>query len=346
MGDRGLDGYVTEFKAFLETQTGKEISAERDINQRFFQKDLRGRLDDFTTSTLEEVLAHLWSMAVWGNKSYYAGHIVEMNSGGLPTVVRYLRELYASRDPVETYAAVVGSFHGMGPSSISEALSYLHPDQFIPWNKQTRIALHKLGVLPKLQKTYSLTPTQYRAFIGECEVLVGTLAKAGLPGDYYILDFCFYWLAQVAGEAVGVIPPIVAGWSHDEVKEAINTIGITLGFTSQEEVSVGKGARVDCVWTARIGNLGEVKLVFEVQKSGSIDSLVLNLQKAAADPSVQRIVAVSDGPQIERIRHEVEGLKYAFGDKLVFWEVSDVQGVLGHLRSAFEILRRTGIYSN
>jgi hypothetical protein len=129
------------------------------------------------------------------------------------------------------------------------------------------------------------------------------------------------------------------------MKDAINNIGITLGFTSAEEVSVGVGARVDCVWTARIGNLGQVKLAFEVQKSGSVDSLVLNLQKAAADPSVQKIVAVSDGPQIERIRHEVEGLKYVFGDRLVFWDVNDVQAVLGHLLSASEILRRTGIYS-
>ncbi|MCX6064094.1 MAG: hypothetical protein NTV26_07965 [Caldiserica bacterium] len=346
MPDKSIESYMLEFKAFLETEKGKEISAERDINQHFFQKDLRGKLDDFTTSTLEEVLGHLWSMAVWGNKSYYAGRIVEMNSGGLPTVVRYLRELYAPRDPVETYAAMVGSFHGMGPSSISEALSYLHPDQFIPWNKQTRIALGKLGVLPELQKTYSLTPAQYRAFIGRCEALAGTLAKAGLPGDYYILDFCFYWLAQVAGEAVGVITPAVAGWSHDEIKEAIDKIGVTLGFTSQEEVFVGKGARVDCIWTARIGNLGVVKMVFEVQKSGSIDSLVLNLQKAATDPSVQKIVAVSDASQLERIRHEVEGLKYALADKLVFWDVNDVQRVLEHLLSASDILRRTGIYNN
>jgi hypothetical protein len=343
MIDKSIESYIVQFKAFLETDKGKEISKERDINQRFFQKDLRAKLDDFTTSTLEEVLGHLWSMAVWGNKSYYAGRIVDMNSGGLPTVVRYLRELYVSRDPVETYAAVVGSFHGMGPSSISEALSYLHPDQFIPWNKQTRIALGKLGVLPELQKTYSLTPTQYRAFISKCEALVGTLAKAGLPGDYYILDFCFYWLAQVAGETVAV-ERVVTTWNHDEVKEAIYNIGVTLGFASQEEVSVGIGARVDCVWTARIGNLGEVKLVFEVQKSGSIDSLVLNLQKAAADPSVQKIVAVSDAPQLERIRHEVEGLKYALADKLVFWDVNDVQRVLEHLLSASDILRRTGIY--
>ncbi|MFA4931403.1 MAG: hypothetical protein WC625_00575 [Caldisericia bacterium] len=345
MSDRSLESYVVKFKAFLETPKGKEISAERDINQRFFQEELRGRLDDFTTSTLEEVLGHLWSMAVWGNKSYYAGRIVEMNTGGLPTVVQYLKELYASKDPIETYAAVVGSFHGMGPSSVSEALAYLHPDEFIPWNKQTRIALRKLGVLPELQKTYSLSPTQYRAFIGQCKVLATALVKAGLPGDYYMLDFCFYWLAQLAGETVDV-NPVVTAWNHDEMKDAINNIGITLGFTSDEEVSVGVGARVDCVWTARIGNLGQVKLVFEVQKSGSIDSLVLNLQKAAADPSVQKIVAVSDAPQIEQIRHEVEGLKYVFGDKLVFWDVNDVQGVLEHLRSAFEILRRTGIYGN
>jgi hypothetical protein len=41
MVGRSLENYVVEFKAFLETPKGKEISAGRDVNQRFFQQDLR-----------------------------------------------------------------------------------------------------------------------------------------------------------------------------------------------------------------------------------------------------------------------------------------------------------------
>jgi hypothetical protein len=215
MESDSMQKYVARFAAFLRTKKGKEIAAERDVNQHFFQQELRGKLDDFTASTLEDVLTHLWSMAVWGNKAYYAGRILEMNNGGVPTVVRYLRQLYTSKDPVETYAAVVASLRGLGPSSVSEVLAYLHPDQFIPWNKQTRIALGKLDVLPELRRVYSLSATQYRSFIGECEALAETLFKAGLPRDFYVLDFCFYWLAQLAGETVEV-GVATNGWNHDE----------------------------------------------------------------------------------------------------------------------------------
>ena len=75
---------------------------------------------------------------------------------------------------------------------------------------------------------------------------------------------------------------------------------------------------------AKIANLGAVTYVFEVHKSGSIDSLILNLQKSLNNPTVQKIIAVSDAKRIEKIRNEIKGLPENFRKTLTFWEVSDI----------------------
>ena len=51
--------------------------------------------------------------------------------------------------------------------------------------------------------------------------------------------------------------------------------------------------------------MGRVIYVFEVQTSGSIDSLILNLIKAHSNKAVQGIVAVSNSTQQEKIKKEV-----------------------------------------
>ena len=69
--------------------------------------------------------------------------------------------------------------------------------------------------------------------------------------------------------------------------------------------------------------MGRVIYVFEVQTSGSIDSLILNLLKSLNNPAVQGIVAVSDKEQLERIKshaNEVKELK----DKLRIWNYEEV----------------------
>jgi len=39
---------------------------------------------------------------------------------------------------------------------------------------------------------------------------------------------------------------------------------------------------------------GLVTYVFEVHRKGSVDNLIVNLQKALNNPTVQKIIAVSD----------------------------------------------------
>jgi len=77
--------------------------------------------------------------------------------------------------------------------------------------------------------------------------------------------------------------------------------------------------------------------------SGSIDSLLLNLQKAKNSPTVQKVIAVSDQEQLEKIKHETEGLPEDFRRSIAFWQVSDVQQVEDSLQKVIEAINSLGL---
>ncbi len=85
--------------------------------------------------------------------------------------------------------------------------------------------------------------------------------------------------------------------------------------------------------------MGQVAYAFEVHKSGSIDSLILNLQRAKNDPRVQRIVAVSDQTSLDRIRKESEGLGGDLKRYLVYFYVRSLIRVSELLTEVNELLR-------
>jgi len=90
-------------------------------------------------------------------------------------------------------------------------------------------------------------------------------------------------------------------------------------------IAVGLATLISILWAYwGIANLGVVTYVFEVHKKGSIDSLILNLQKALNNPTVQKIIAISNEEQIEKISQEVKSLPENFRKSLTFWEVFDV----------------------
>ena len=97
-------------------------------------------------------------------------------------------------------------------------------------------------------------------------------------------------------------------FDHDEIVEKLVAIGSGLDFEADSNVQVAKGARVDVLWTARIANLGVVNYAFEVQKAGSIDSLILNLQRARNNPTVQKLVVVANTKTMRMIEEEVSAL--------------------------------------
>ena len=128
-------------------------------------------------------------------------------------------------------------------------------------------------------------------------------------------------------------------FAHNEIRDMIAEIGDWLGFATKTEQYVSQGARVDVVWEATIGNMGRVLYVFEVQVSGSIDSLAMNLLRAIKNPAVQAVVAVSDDAQLEKIRTEVATLP-DLPSKLRYWDYREVLENHAALSGAFESINR------
>lgn len=129
---------------------------------------------------------------------------------------------------------------------------------------------------------------------------------------------------------------------HNDVRDRIRDIGSFLGFRAEVEKKVADGAVVDAIWEVSVGNMGRITYVFEVQTSGSIDSLLLNLMKAKNNPSVQGIVAVSDAKQLEKIKKEASSLK-GIRDELKFWDYNDVLKVFDALSNAYEAINSLGL---
>ncbi len=103
---------------------------------------------------------------------------------------------------------------------------------------------------------------------------------------------------------------------------------------------IARGVQVDVVWTACIANPGVVTYVFQVHKKGSVDSLIVNFQKALNNPTVQKIIAVSDPKRLSEIENEVKGLPESLGKSLSYWEVSDAISTHEKLSEAIQSVNK------
>jgi hypothetical protein len=96
-------------------------------------------------------------------------------------------------------------------------------------------------------------------------------------------------------------------YDHDDIANKLRDIGNWMGFEAKTKEQVAAGAFVDVVWKFKVGNLGEIKYAFEVQRKGSIDSAIRNLQRAQKSVETQKIVIVANSDIIEKVKAEVEG---------------------------------------
>ncbi|NOZ28518.1 MAG: hypothetical protein GXP39_10765 [Chloroflexi bacterium] len=342
--------YLDAFRRYMATEAFQRDQAERQARVEFFQQELPRRLDELSEADFEAIINRLWASAMWGNKTYLAQKIV--NDNGIDRLRSELKRLVESDDPEQAYSRFLRAIKGMGPASVTEILTYLRPERCGIWNRQAREALKILGITDRVNPDkYMLSAQEYRTFNWLLQLIAQELARAGVPDvDLLLVDFFLYEVAQAkkVRAETGLPEPLEGAqptetFDHDEVRDLIVQIGAGLGFDTDTEVKVAHGAVVDAVWRARIANLGLVTYVFEVHRSGSIDSLILNLQKARSAPSVQKVIAVSDEDQLERIRRECEGLPEEFRQALRFWPVTEVLGTAEHLQRVMESIDALGL---
>lgn len=239
----------------------------------------------------------------------------------------------------------------LGPSSMSELLSYINPNEYVICNKVTCACFKYLGVEKVPTHNYQYTGENYKRLCDIGKQIQQEMVKEGIDNvNLLVVDYMFWDIiypmskkevVQIVEEELQ-IEKDTKQFIHNDIINQIVEIGQWLGFESKSEVKIADGAIVDAIWQAQIGNMGKVIYAFEVQTHGSIDSLILNLQKATNNFAVQAIVAVSDEKQIEKIKKEAKGI-HSIETKLKTWDYIEVMEMHDCLERSNEIINNLGL---
>ena len=324
---------------------------ERKERESYYQSFTKQKLLAMTEEDFFEYISRLWSMVMWGNKRFVVDKLISDNC--FEPLKKQLAELlYGTAQFEKRWDTFLKSVKGMGPSTISELLTYTNPNEYILFNKTTILCYSYLDVPDMPKYNYQYTGKKFAEVCAIAKEISAALKAAGTENyDLLAVDY-FLWdevlpLAEnkePVSQAPEKVTPKTASDSkslHDEIKEKLVAIGELLGFESRSEVRITAGAVVDAVWEAKIGNMGKAIYVFEVQSKGSIDSLILNLKKAQSNAAVQAVVAVADEEQLAKIIRESAGV---IDEKsLRTWNSDDVLAVYDSLVRAHESINKLAL---
>ena len=358
MNHQILDHSISRYTDWIaqNQEEWEEERAQRAERKAFFQSWTRERISTMDEDCYLEFMSKLWALRMWGNKPHIVNYIIERN--GMETLRTELVELmWGEAKIAQRWDRFRKGVKDMGPAHASEILCHVHPDECLLWNKRVYEGFVALGVEGVPRHDYQKTGARYEKLCAAgCEIR-DALVKAGLKdADLLTVDY-FIW-QELRGKDVHPHSKASkpepeekplndeeaeqAEFIHNDVRDKLRDIGEWLGFTGAIERKVADGSKVDTVWEATIGNMGRVIYVFEVQTKGSLDSLILNLLKSLNNSAVQGVVAVSDKPQIEKIKKHVAGVQ-ALADKLKYWDYEDVLKVHENLQQVNETINSLGL---
>lgn len=352
MNQSKLKNSIKEYKRKIMDSGDIEAINERKERMQYYQGWTEERINDMTSDEFVEFIGKLWSMIVWGNKKYIADKIIEIN--GFNKVKKYLIDLLYGNFPIEKrWDDFYKNIKQIGPSSMSELLSYINPKAYVICNKVTCSCFKYLEVEKVPIHNYQYTGANYKKLCDIGKQIEQEMINENIENvNLLIVDYMFWDIVYPMSkkEAIQVqesqeevpIEKDTKLFVHNDIINQIVEIGEWLGFDSKPEVKIADGAVVDAIWQAQIGNMGKVIYAFEVQTHGSIDSLILNLQKATNNFAVQAIVAVSDEKQIERIKKESKGIQ-AIESKLKTWDYTEVIEMHDCLERSNEIINNLGL---
>ncbi|HOY89966.1 MAG TPA: hypothetical protein PKZ09_09370 [Bacillota bacterium] len=350
MDDKVLREYVSAYKkqTAANPEEYKLAWSERRDRVTWYRTWDKARLLAITSEELEAYLSKLWAMLTWGNKRYYVDLIIEKNS--IETVRSNLADLIYGDAPIANrWEQFRDQVSHIGPAMASELLAHHFPESFPVWNRKAKEALERLGEQDLPAYNYQITGAFYDRLIGLTAKVAQALTDEGFRDvDKLVVDYFFWDLLQgfpiTAGPTATTVPNQVPSpreqiFVHNEIRDKIAEIGTWLGFKASTEQTITTGTRIDVVWEASIGNMGRVLYAFEVQASGSIDSLQLNLLRSLSNPAVQAVVAVSDERQLDKIRGEA-GTLPDLSKKIRYWDFREVLETHASLSTAFDSINR------
>lgn len=353
MNTRLLTKALTDFDHWMDTHPQAVAEQEdRETAAALTRSYTKERLLAISEDELYDYLAPLWAMLMWGNKHYQIDNIIEAN--GMPLLRKQLANLIYGEESIEKrWDEFRSKVKGIGPAMMSELLCKTFPEQYLLWNRKTHIGFTLLQMADVPRYESSLTGKAYACLSAQGRDIVAFAQQHGCRSIRDMLTLnTFIWHDLQNPPVSEGQPPIPAEklpatakeatFIHNDIRDKLADIGRFLGFHAEIEKKVAAGAVVDTVCEATIGNMGRIIYVFEVQTSGSIDSLIMNLMKASSNNAVQGIVAVSDSRQIEKIKRETDSLR-DIKDRLICWDYTEVLKVYESLQFVNETINTLGL---
>jgi len=334
--------FLRIFKNYVKTEQFQKDIQERKNRQNFFHSFTKEKINNLSEVEFKDLIKNLWASEIFVNKDYLTNKLIQEN--GLENIKKWLNYLLWDQEKISIrYDKFLNRIKGVGPAMVTEILCHVRPDQAGIWNDKARKALAILGFKEKLPlKKYRISAEEYDVFNKAIFKIAHYLKEQGFKeADALFVDY-FLWIIYLKKkDKLQQITKEMVTLDHNEVRDKIFDIGAWLGFDVEKEKNIAKGSRIDVSWQARIGNLGVVNYVFEVQgKGGSIDGLILNLQKALNNPSVQKLIVVSDTQQLTKIKNEIADLSGDFQKMISYWDVQDVERAHESLSIASEIINK------
>ena len=334
-----------QFHSFLQSEIGLSWVKERDEKDQFFKQFFNeDSIEKIDEGVLKELLNKLWAFSGWINKDYLLEQMLE---SGLLEIRRRFKTLLFGDKKLAIRFEDMKIIRMMGAASVSEILIHSNRTKYPIWNRKAKEGLLKIGANEKLiPKSTAISGSQYVEY---CSLVHNVFEKVNtiIPeiDDLFQLNFFLYFISTTTPDVILPEIPLSEGleFEHDTAIQDILQLGDSLGFDVDKEVTVTHGCRLDAVWRTRIGNLGQIKYAFEVHKSGSRDSAILNLQRSKADTTIQKVVLVSTSDELATFEREISTLPEEFRKSVGYFKITDLQKAVEYQENIKDILRNIGL---
>lgn len=341
-----LNKHIEKYLLNITNEQDLNDIKERNERKAFYQSFDKNKILSMTLEEFQEYIGKLWAMLLWGNKNYKINQLISDN--GFNEIKSELAELLYGVEPIDIrWDNFKNNIKGVGPAMMSELLCYVNPSQYMIWNRTAVAAYLQLGIPSVPIHYYQMNGAKYLEMTEISKKICNIFVEKGYKdSDLLFVDY-FFWdqlreMPIIDNNVADKRETVVGNKSyHNEIIDYIKSIGALLGYNSDLKGNIKNSGKIaDAIWEFNVGNIGKIKYVFEVQDSGSIDSLIVSLMNASQDISVQAVVAVSDKEQIEKIKKHCGNFSGSFNGKLKFWDITEVEKAYNDLSNSMEIINK------
>ncbi len=196
-----IKNYIKQYLKWREEQKEKEL-AEREERVSWYKEKMGSseKINDFTEKDLHELIEKLWALEFWHNKAYKVNKLIKDN--GLDKLkTAFISLLYSEQPIAKKWDNFRKSIKGLGPSSLSEILTLVFPDQYGVMNMKPLTVLPYLGFLTEKETkniSYGYTSGRdYERFMEALQKVREELKNNGLPeADFIDVDFFIWYLFE------------------------------------------------------------------------------------------------------------------------------------------------------